>query len=113
MTTLTAPRKAETSIFQRIDGDWEEEFRCGWDFSGPCDEESTINHLSEILEANEAGEEVFEDGNGLEFDLHGMTPRQFATFIVKYEEKAKQKYRTNWEIYTKTNYDSEEEFRFC
>lgn len=97
MTTLTTPTyptyQADTYLWQG-----EKEFRCGWNFSGIFNEECAITHLTEILEANKAGEGIFADDNGEEFQLSGMTPKEFATFIVLNEEVAKEKYGTTWEI---------------
>tara|TARA_B100000085_G_scaffold141374_1_gene128694 strand:+ start:98 stop:394 length:297 start_codon:yes stop_codon:yes gene_type:complete len=92
MTTLTY--KSNTFIWQG-----QQEFRCAWDFTGLISEATAIAQISEILEANAAGEEVFEDDNGEDFDLHGMTPKQFATFIVQEEEAAREMYGTSWEIH--------------
>lgn len=99
MTTSTGSTystyQADTYLWQG-----EEEFRCGWNFSGTFNDECAITHLTETLEANDAGEEVFEDDNGEEFQLNGMTPKEFATFIVQDEEAAKEMYGTTWEINT-------------
>jgi len=97
MTTQNATKtyNANTFIWQG-----EQEFRCGWDFSGAFDEESAIIQITEILEANAGGEEVFEDDNGEDFNLFGMAPREFETFIIQEEQAAKEMYGTSWVIET-------------
>ena len=85
---------ATTRIFQ---GD--SEFVCSWDFSGEADLVSAINHLTCLLEeASDAFQEQYEEGE--EINLHGMSAREFATFLVTEELIAEVDCETTWEIST-------------
>ena len=97
MTTLTSKCfYATTRIFQ---GDTE--FSCHWDWAAnanrTADNICAIAHLNELLgEAEDAFQETYEEGD--EINFYGMSPQEFATFLVENEEEAKEKFATTWEI---------------
>lgn len=98
MSSTTTPKcfYATTRIFQ---GDTE--FENTWDFSGKADKASAICHLSMLLEdaSLDAFEQAYEDGE--EINFYGMSPKEFATFLVENEGVAKEKFATTWEINTR------------
>ena len=46
----------------------------------------------------DAFEDVFDDYDETEINFHGMSPKDFATFLVEHDDEAEELYDTTWSI---------------
>ena len=76
------------------------EFKSTWDFTGKKTDKNAIEHLTAIFNDEDSLEASGEDGfdDEAEINFYGMTPKEFATFLIEHEEKAKELYNTEWMI---------------
>jgi len=84
-------------------------FENTWDFTGNKTDENAIKHLTAIFEEVDFGslDPHVDFDDEAEINFYGMTPKEFATFIVKHGKKAKKLYDTEWFIHVHEEIDYE------